>query len=153
MLGYGAILVSLHNVYVHMDLDWGYGPFRLMLASPRYRRWHHANAQEAYGKNLANIFPSGTCCSAPTTLPGICKKPLVVDGMAEYDVVKLVLYPFRQWGGLVMCKLFGTRRREQTRERSEPHGNVGGIAPTKKAAALQCRGLVSLRIPKLTRVC
>ena len=69
ILGYGAILVSLHNAYVHMDLEWGHGPFRLLLASPRYHRWHHANAPEAYGKNLANIFRSGTCCSAPTIYP------------------------------------------------------------------------------------
>lgn len=104
ILGYGAILVSLHNVYVHMDLDWGHGPFRLFLASPRYHRWHHANVPEAYGKNLANIFPFWDVLFGTYYMPGTCKKPLGVDGMAEYDVVKLVLYPFRQWGG-------GLRRR------------------------------------------
>ncbi len=119
ILGYGAILVSLHNVYVHMDLDWGHGPFRLLLASPRYHRWHHANAPEAYGKNLANIFPFWDVLFGTYYLPGVCRKPLGVDGMAEYDVVKLVLYPFRQWGGLLMRKVFGSKRK-RAREQAEP---------------------------------
>ena len=119
ILGYGAILVSLHNVYVHMDLDWGHGPFRLVLASPRYHRWHHANAPEAYGKNLANIFPFWDVLFGTYYLPGTCKKPLGVDGMAEYDVVKLVLYPFREWGGLVRRKALRAKRAREQKQ-AEP---------------------------------
>ncbi len=119
ILGYGAILVSLHNVYVHMDLDWGHGPFRLLLASPRYHRWHHANAPEAYGKNLANIFPFWDVMFGTYYLPGTCKKPLGVDGMAEYDVIKLVLYPFREWGGLFKRKALRVKRRREQKQ-AEP---------------------------------
>lgn len=102
VLGYGAILITLHNVYVHMDMDWGHGPFRHLLASPRYHRWHHANVPRAYGKNLANIFPFYDVLFGTYYVPGTCTAKLGVDGVPEDDVVKLVLHPFREWSRMLM---------------------------------------------------
>src|SRR5262249_52829794 len=50
-IGIGAVFVVLHTIYIHINVDWGHGPFRLLLASPRFHRWHHADVPEAHGKN------------------------------------------------------------------------------------------------------
>ncbi len=42
-IGFGAIILALHNIYVHMNVDWDHGPLRLLIASPRFHRWHHAD--------------------------------------------------------------------------------------------------------------
>lgn len=101
VFGYGAIAISLHNVYVHMDMDWGHGPFRHVLASPRYHRWHHANVPAAYGKNLANIFPIYDVAFGTYYMPGTCTARLGADGVPENDVIKLLLHPFREWGRML----------------------------------------------------
>lgn len=97
VLGYGAIVLALHNVYVHMDIDWGHGPFRLVLASPRYHRWHHADVPEAHGKNLANFFPVFDVLFGTYYVPGTCAVRLGARGVPENDVAKLLLYPFKEW--------------------------------------------------------
>ncbi|EBX4817105.1 fatty acid hydroxylase family protein, partial [Salmonella enterica subsp. enterica serovar Newport] len=56
-LGAAAGLLILHNMYVHLAIDIDHGPFRLLLASPRYHSWHHADVPEYHGKNLANVMP------------------------------------------------------------------------------------------------
>jgi sterol desaturase/sphingolipid hydroxylase (fatty acid hydroxylase superfamily) len=50
----------------HANLGWDFGPFRYVLASPAYHRWHHATDAEAIDKNFAQVFPIwdvlfGTC--------------------------------------------------------------------------------------------
>ncbi len=94
-LGIGVLFLSLHNVYTHMDLDWDHGPFRYLLASPRFHRWHHADVPEAHGKNLANIFPFYDVLFGTYYVPGTCDVKLGATGVPENDGAKLVLYPFK----------------------------------------------------------
>ncbi|WP_305984796.1 sterol desaturase family protein [Roseibium sp. MMSF_3544] len=98
VMGYGAILLTLHNMYVHMNVDWSHGPFRYVLASPRMHQWHHADLPEAYGKNLANVFPVFDLLFGTYYVPGPCKEQFGVKDAPQNDVVKLVLYPFAEWG-------------------------------------------------------
>ncbi len=42
---------------VHADLDWDFGPFRYVLASPVFHRWHHTGVDEGGEKNFAPTFP------------------------------------------------------------------------------------------------
>lgn len=56
-LGGAAVLAGLIGVLVHLDVDVDLGPFRFVIATPRFHRWHHASDAQARGKNLAGIFP------------------------------------------------------------------------------------------------
>ena len=42
---------------VHANLNWTFGPFRYVLASPVFHRWHHVRDPEVRNKNFAPSFP------------------------------------------------------------------------------------------------
>jgi sterol desaturase/sphingolipid hydroxylase (fatty acid hydroxylase superfamily) len=42
---------------VHANLNWTYGPFKYVLASPIFHRWHHTHPHEGGHKNFAPSFP------------------------------------------------------------------------------------------------
>jgi sterol desaturase/sphingolipid hydroxylase (fatty acid hydroxylase superfamily) len=110
-----ALLSLMHNIYVHLDLDWDHGRFRYVLASPVFHRWHHADVPEAYGKNLATLFPVfdlmfGTYYEARYT-----REPMgaLKSGLSDTNPVLIWIYPFQAWGGMLwrgLCRL-GTGRR------------------------------------------
>jgi len=54
----GAIILSAVFYLSHANIDLKYpSPFRYLLISPYFHRWHHANIKEAYDKNFCGIFP------------------------------------------------------------------------------------------------
>jgi sterol desaturase/sphingolipid hydroxylase (fatty acid hydroxylase superfamily) len=79
-----------------MDLDWGHGPFRYLLASPRFHRWHHADTPELYGKNLANMFPFFDVMFGTYHVPGICREPMGAVGVPENNFIQLMLFPITE---------------------------------------------------------
>jgi sterol desaturase/sphingolipid hydroxylase (fatty acid hydroxylase superfamily) len=50
-------ILTLMAIVVHARLDWDWGPFRYVLASPRFHRWHHSDEPAARNSNFAGIFP------------------------------------------------------------------------------------------------
>ncbi len=42
---------------VHANLNWTFGPFRYVIASPVFHRWHHTYADQGGDKNFAPTFP------------------------------------------------------------------------------------------------
>lgn len=98
-----GLLIVLHNAYIHLDLDWTHGPLRHWLASPRFHRWHHADTEIAYGKNLANVFPIFDVMFGTYIDPGPCTAPLggTRDGLPATDLPKLLLWPLIGWTRLV----------------------------------------------------
>ena len=44
-------------IVLHSNLNWDYGPFRWVLVSPLYHRWHHTKDEEGLDKNFSGIFP------------------------------------------------------------------------------------------------
>ena len=106
-------LVTLHNCYVHLDLDWSHGPFRHVLASPRFHRWHHADVPIAYGKNLANILPIWDVMFGTYINPGPCTAPM---GSREMDIPstnlpRLLIWPVIGWVRLIR-EAIGTRAKQ-----------------------------------------
>ena len=52
-----GVVVGFYALVVHADLDWDFGPFRHVIASPAFHRWHHSKDTEAWDKNFAALFP------------------------------------------------------------------------------------------------
>ncbi|MBL4849859.1 MAG: sterol desaturase family protein [Planctomycetes bacterium] len=96
-IGIVGTVLLFHNMYVHTNVDWGHGPLRLLIASPRYHRWHHADIPEAHGKNLANVIPLFDVVFGTYYCPGPCDAPLGAEGVPEHNPFKLALFPFVLW--------------------------------------------------------
>ena len=46
-----------HSAFVHANLNWTLGPFKYVLASPVFHRWHHTAIEEGGSTNFAGTFP------------------------------------------------------------------------------------------------
>jgi sterol desaturase/sphingolipid hydroxylase (fatty acid hydroxylase superfamily) len=92
-----SILCTLHNAYVHFEIDIDHGRLNWLIASPQFHRWHHADAPEVYGKNLANIMPIWDVIFGTYYKGGKCNAPMgaLNDGIPDTDTVKLILMPFQ----------------------------------------------------------
>lgn len=98
----GVVLFrAFHQQYVHMNVDWTHGPFRDVLASPRFHRWHHADHPEAWDKNFSSIFPIWDRLFGTYYCPGPCKEPLGFPGNPGENFIQLMLFPFREWGRML----------------------------------------------------
>ena len=45
------------SAMVHANLNWTFGPFKYVLASPVFHRWHHTAAERGGSSNFAGTFP------------------------------------------------------------------------------------------------
>jgi sterol desaturase/sphingolipid hydroxylase (fatty acid hydroxylase superfamily) len=55
-----AIVAPLNffiGAFVHANLNWTLGPFRYVVASPVFHRWHHSSDPAVHDKNFAPTFP------------------------------------------------------------------------------------------------
>lgn len=101
--GASALAVMLHSVYIHSPLDWDHGPLRMVIASPRFHRWHHCDAAPAYGTNLANAVPLFDWLFGTYRAPHRLDAPLGAQsaGVPDTDFVALWLWPFREWARMI----------------------------------------------------
>lgn len=49
--------LTLWAILLHANLPWSFGPFRYVIASPTFHRWHHTSEDEGLDKNFAGLFP------------------------------------------------------------------------------------------------
>jgi sterol desaturase/sphingolipid hydroxylase (fatty acid hydroxylase superfamily) len=47
----------LMSAFVHANLNWSLGPFKYVIASPVFHRWHHTALDRGGSKNFAGTFP------------------------------------------------------------------------------------------------
>lgn len=93
-----ALVFLFHNMYVHTPFDWDHGPLRYVITSPRYHFWHHADVPEAYGKNLANLFPFYDVLFGTYYCPGPVRDvPLGAEGVPQHNPIALFLFPLVLW--------------------------------------------------------
>lgn len=55
-----AIMGGFNMAYsymVHANLNWTFGKFKYLFASPVFHRWHHTTQKEGLNKNFAPTFP------------------------------------------------------------------------------------------------
>ena len=46
-----------HSAFVHANLNWTLGPFKYVIASPVFHRWHHTGLEVGGNTNFATTFP------------------------------------------------------------------------------------------------
>ncbi|KPF62645.1 hypothetical protein IP88_14470 [alpha proteobacterium AAP81b] len=94
-----GVILLLHNIYVHLEVDIEHGPFRHLLASPRFHRWHHYDDAQAYTTNLANMFPFYDVIFGTYRVPRRLQAPIGAQtaGVPDLDFVRLMTFPFLEW--------------------------------------------------------
>jgi sterol desaturase/sphingolipid hydroxylase (fatty acid hydroxylase superfamily) len=95
-----AVLAPLNLVHaslVHANLDWDFGPFRYVLASPVFHRWHHVDEDaEAHDKNFAPTFPILDVIFGTFYMPeGKRPQGFGVEGAPAEGYFAQLAYPFR----------------------------------------------------------
>jgi len=81
---------------VHANLNWTYGPFRYVLSSPMFHRWHHAIVEGSMSRNYAPNFPIWDLMFGTFHMP-VGEKP-VAYGAPEVpdEFIKQLAYPFQK---------------------------------------------------------
>ncbi len=52
-----APFFAIYSVFIHANLRWSFGPFRYVIASPVFHRWHHTTRDAGLHKNFASYLP------------------------------------------------------------------------------------------------
>jgi sterol desaturase/sphingolipid hydroxylase (fatty acid hydroxylase superfamily) len=106
LLGFSPLAVEFYTPFlfsyvalIHANVSWTYGPFRYILASPAFHRWHHTRDEEGLGKNFAGLFPIFDVIFGTFYMPqgqqpknfGIIGEPIKETFFAQ------LIYPFRHW--------------------------------------------------------
>ena len=89
---------TAHSAFVHANLNWTLGPFKYVLASPVFHRWHHTAADRGGSMNFAGTFPAldlmfGTFYMPKNELPDAYG---VADQSVPEGFGSQILYPFTQ---------------------------------------------------------
>lgn len=87
----------LYSGMVHANLNWTFGPFRYVLASPVFHRWHHTTQKEGLDKNFAPTFPILDVIFGTFYMPqGRLPEHYGILGEAPpQDFIGQLRYPFR----------------------------------------------------------
>jgi sterol desaturase/sphingolipid hydroxylase (fatty acid hydroxylase superfamily) len=85
----------VHSGLVHANLNWNFGPFRYVLASPVFHRWHHSNNPAVRDKNFAPTFPVLDLMFGTFHMPaGQLPADFGAEGVPDHFLAQMV-YPFR----------------------------------------------------------
>ncbi|MTJ53631.1 sterol desaturase family protein [Anabaena sp. UHCC 0253] len=105
LLGFSPLSVEIYTpflifylAFTHSNVPWNYGPFRYLIVSPVFHRWHHSKDTEGIGKNFAALFPVFDLMFGTFYLPaGKQPKNFGVHGDAIPEKFgKHLFYPFRK---------------------------------------------------------
>jgi sterol desaturase/sphingolipid hydroxylase (fatty acid hydroxylase superfamily) len=88
---------TFHSAFVHANLNWTLGPFKYVLATPVFHRWHHTSLEQGGNTNFAGTFPIwdivfGTFRMPANELPGHYG---VDDQQFPGEIGGQLAYPFR----------------------------------------------------------
>jgi sterol desaturase/sphingolipid hydroxylase (fatty acid hydroxylase superfamily) len=86
------------NAFVHANLNWTLGPFKYVIATPVFHRWHHTSSDAGGEKNFAPTFPVIDLAFGTFHMPeGKLPESYGVDDRdVPEDFVDHMLYPFRR---------------------------------------------------------
>jgi sterol desaturase/sphingolipid hydroxylase (fatty acid hydroxylase superfamily) len=49
--------LTLYAIFIHANVSWGFGKLGVLVASPKFHRWHHTSEDEGLDKNFAGLLP------------------------------------------------------------------------------------------------
>jgi sterol desaturase/sphingolipid hydroxylase (fatty acid hydroxylase superfamily) len=91
-----APLNFLMSCLTHANLNWTYGPFRYVLSSPMFHRWHHAIVEGSLSRNYAPNFPIWDLMFGTFYMPA-GEKPVAYGAPDVPDeFIKQLAYPFQK---------------------------------------------------------
>jgi sterol desaturase/sphingolipid hydroxylase (fatty acid hydroxylase superfamily) len=88
-----------HSAFVHANMNWTLGPFRYVVATPVFHRWHHTSREEGGDTNFAGTFPLWDILFGTFRMPhGALPERYGVDDQASFprEIVGQIAYPFRK---------------------------------------------------------
>jgi len=88
-----------HSAFVHANLNWTLGPFKYVLATPVFHRWHHTSMQEGGNTNFAGTFPVWDILFGNWRMPeNALPDDYGVDNQATFptEIAGQLAYPFRR---------------------------------------------------------
>jgi sterol desaturase/sphingolipid hydroxylase (fatty acid hydroxylase superfamily) len=87
--------LTAYAIMLHANLSWDYGPFRYVVASPAFHRWHHTKAEEGQDKNFAGLFPVWDLLFGTFYMPrGRQADVFGVDDPVPKNIFGQLVYPF-----------------------------------------------------------
>jgi sterol desaturase/sphingolipid hydroxylase (fatty acid hydroxylase superfamily) len=92
--------LTFHAILLHANVPWTFGPFRYLISSPAFHRWHHTTQAEGLDKNFAGLFPwldllFGTFYMPKGRLP---EHFGILGGSVPQGLFAQLAYPFRTRG-------------------------------------------------------
>jgi sterol desaturase/sphingolipid hydroxylase (fatty acid hydroxylase superfamily) len=87
---------TIYAITLHANLSWTYGPFRYLIASPAFHRWHHTSAEEGRDKNFAGLLPFWDLLFGTFYMPkGEQPQIFGVEDPVPAGLLGQLIYPFR----------------------------------------------------------
>jgi sterol desaturase/sphingolipid hydroxylase (fatty acid hydroxylase superfamily) len=89
---------TAYSYMVHANLNWTFGPFKYVFASPVFHRWHHTTQREGLDKNFAPTFPLLDIMFGTFYMPeGKLPDDYGIDGADVPETfIGQLLWPFKQ---------------------------------------------------------
>ena len=89
---------TFHSAFVHANLNWTLGPFKYVLATPVFHRWHHTQLEAGGNTNFAGTFPIWDILFGTFRMPaGELPDQYGKDEVAmPSEIVGQLAYPFRR---------------------------------------------------------
>jgi sterol desaturase/sphingolipid hydroxylase (fatty acid hydroxylase superfamily) len=89
---------TFHSAFVHANLSWTLGPFKYVLATPVFHRWHHTSLEEGGNTNFAGTFPIWDILFGTFRMPAnrLPEQYGVDDQGIPSEIAGQLVYPFRQ---------------------------------------------------------
>ena|SRR5438477_6087791 len=87
-----------HSAFVHANLSWTLGPFKYVIATPVFHRWHHTGVAEGGDTNFAGTFPLWDILFGTFRMPdGVLPKNYGAgDPAMPGSFTDQLVYPFRR---------------------------------------------------------
>jgi sterol desaturase/sphingolipid hydroxylase (fatty acid hydroxylase superfamily) len=91
-----APVTTLYAITLHANLDWDYGAFKYVIASPVFHRWHHTKAAEGRDHNFSGGLPLWDILFGTFYMPrGRQPAQFGVDDPIPSGIIGQMLAPFR----------------------------------------------------------
>ncbi len=88
-------IIYLYAIFLHANIDTDFGPFRYIIGSPVYHRWHHTSVREGGMKNYASMFPVWDILFGTFYMPRDWKpQDFGRDAPMKEDFLYQMAYPF-----------------------------------------------------------